>query len=215
MQTSISENESQIAEYLLKIKAVRLSINQPFTWSSGWKSPIYCDNRLILSYPTVRQAVKMAFVEKIRERFPEAGAIAGVATGGIALGALVADEMGLPFIYVRPTPKSHGLQNQIEGMVKPELPYVVVEDLISTGSSSAAAVVAVQETGATVLGTIAIFGYGFAEAHKTFGRTGTPFDTLTHLGALLSKATDMKYIREEEMATIFQWKDHPESWPIQ
>lgn len=213
MQSLISENESQIAEYLLKIKAVRLSITKPFTWSSGWKSPIYCDNRLILSFPEVRKAVKMAFVDKIREQFPTAAAVAGVATGGIALGALVADELGLPFIYVRPTPKSHGLQNQIEGQVKPELPYVVIEDLISTGSSSAAAVKAVQQAGATVLGTIAIFGYGFSEADKTFAQTNSPYYTLTHLKALLQKATEMEYIQAEEMETIYRWKEQPETWP--
>lgn len=209
----MSENESKIAEYLLEIKAVRLSIAKPFTWSSGWKSPIYCDNRLILSFPEVRTAVKMAFVEKIKQQFPKAGAIAGVATGGIALGALVAEELGLPFIYVRPTPKSHGLQNQIEGQIKPELPYVVVEDLISTGSSSAAAVMAVQRAGGKVLGTVAIFGYGFSEADKTFLQTKTPYYTLTHLKALLTKATEMNYIQANEMDTIYRWKDQPESWP--
>lgn len=213
MRSSMSENESQIAEYLLKIKAVRLSISEPFTWSSGWKSPIYCDNRLILSFPDVRKAVKLAFVEKIRKEFPLAAAIAGVATGGIALGALVAEEMGLPFIYVRPTPKSHGLQNQIEGKINPDLPYVVLEDLISTGSSSAAAVTAVQEAGATVLGTIAIFGYGFSEADKTFEQTGTPYHTLTHLKALIQKATEMNYIQAAEMDTIYRWKEQPDTWP--
>jgi len=213
MQANFSENESKIAEYLLKIKAVRLSISKPFTWSSGWKSPIYCDNRLILSYPDVRKAIKMAFVEKIRAEFPNAGAIAGVATGGIALGALVAEELGLPFIYVRPTPKSHGLQNQIEGRITPDVPYVVVEDLISTGSSSAAAVMAVQKAGGNVQGTVAIFGYGFSTADTTFAETGTPYHTLTHLKALIQKATEMNYIQAEEMDTIYRWKEQPDTWP--
>jgi len=213
MQSNFSENESKIAEYLLKIKAVRLNISSPFTWSSGWKSPIYCDNRLILSFPEVRNAVRDAFAEKIRDQFPEAEGIAGVATGGIAIGALVADSLNLPFIYVRPTPKSHGLQNQIEGQVEMGKSYVVIEDLISTGSSSAAAVQAVQQTGAIVLGTIAIFGYGFAEADKTFADTKTPYDTLTNLKALIHQATSMSYLKEEEMDTIFKWKEQPQSWP--
>jgi orotate phosphoribosyltransferase len=205
-------NTSKIAEYLLEIKAVRLSTSQPFTWSSGWKSPIYCDNRLILSFPDIRDRIKDAFVEVIQEKYPQAEGIAGVATGGIAMGALVADALRLPFIYVRPTPKSHGLQNQIEGKLESQRAFVVIEDLVSTGSSSAAAVQAIQDSGATVLGTVAIFGYGFEEAEKTFAATQTPFTTLSNLPALLEQAQRMQYIQPAEMESILDWRQQPETW---
>lgn len=209
---SIPVNASKIAEYLLKIKAIRLSIQNPFTWSAGWKSPIYCDNRLILSHPAIRNDIRDAFVAEVRSRYPEAEAIAGVATGGIAMGALVADVLGLPFIYVRPTPKSHGLKNQIEGDVKEGQKFVVIEDLVSTGNSSAAAVTALQETGVSVLGTLAVFSYGFSKADVRFAETGTPFHTLATLPVLLEEAAKLEYIKPEEMEVIMEWRKAPSKW---
>lgn len=203
---------SKIAEYLLKIKAVRLSVDEPFTWSSGWKSPIYCDNRLSLSYPEVRNYIKASFVSMIKEKFPEAEAIAGVATGAIALGALVADEMGLPMVYIRSKAKGHGMQNLVEGKVEQGGKYVVIEDLISTGGSSVKAVKALQESGAEVLATIAIFSYGFPQATETFKRSGTSYYSLTNLSELLQKAEDFDYLKAEEQATIFDWQKDPEQW---
>lgn len=203
---------AKIAAYLLKIKAVRLNTQEPFTWSAGWKSPIYCDNRLILSFPAIRSHIRDAFVQKIRTHYPEAQALAGVATGGIAMGALVADALEMPFAYVRPTPKSHGLQNQIEGQLREDLPYIVIEDLISTGSSSASAVQAMQKAGANVLATIAIFGYGFSAADQTFADINMPFHTLTSLETMLQQAAELDYIRADEMETILRWKQDPGNW---
>lgn len=203
---------SKIAEYLLKIKAVRLSIEEPFTWSSGWKSPIYCDNRQTLSHPDIRSDITAAFVREIRERYPNLTGVAGVATGAIALGALVADALDLPLIYVRSKAKGHGMQNLVEGQVDPEGKYVVIEDLISTGKSSVQAVRAVQETGATVLGTIAIFSYGFPKATEAFAETGTSFHTLTNLKDLLQKAEEFDYLRDVEKATVFAWQKDPSTW---
>lgn len=203
---------SKIAEYLLKIKAVRLSVDEPFTWSSGWKSPIYCDNRLTLSHPEIRNFIKASFVSKVRELFPDANAIAGVATGAIALGALVADEMKLPMVYIRSSAKGHGMQNLVEGQVDPEGKYVVIEDLVSTGGSSVKAVKALQETGATVLGTIAIFSYGFPQAEELYKTTGTAYHSLTNLSKLLEKAKEFNYLKPEEQASVFDWQKDPAKW---
>lgn len=203
---------SKIAEYLLKIKAVRLSVNEPFTWSSGWKSPIYCDNRLSLSFPDVRNFIKASFVKMVHEKFPEAEAIAGVATGAIALGALVADEMELPMVYIRSKAKGHGMQNLVEGQVTAGGKYVVIEDLISTGGSSVKAVNALKESGAEVLGTIAIFSYGFPQATELFKSTGSPYYSLTNMSELLQKAEDFDYLKPEEQATILEWQKDPEQW---
>ena len=207
-----SDYASQIAQDLLQIKAVRLSTEEPFTWSSGWKSPIYCDNRMILSYPEIRTRVRDAFVERIRGSYSDVEGVAGVATGGIAVGALVAEQLGLPFIYVRPTYKSHGLQNQIEGKIDANQRFVVIEDLVSTGSSSARAVEALQKEGAEVLGTIAIFGYGFPEAEETFAMTGTSFQTLTHMEALLQEAAKLNYLKDDEKETVRAWSRQPDAW---
>lgn len=187
-------------------------MEEPFTWSSGWKSPIYCDNRLSLSYPEVRDFIKGAFVEMIREKYPEATAIAGVATGAIALGALVADAMDLPMVYIRSSAKGHGMQNLVEGYVDPDGKYIIIEDLISTGGSSVKALKALQATGAGVLGTIAIFTYGFPQADELFKSTGTPYHSLTNLAKLLEKAEDFNYLKAEERATIFAWQKDPEKW---
>ncbi|MEL6676100.1 MAG: orotate phosphoribosyltransferase [Bacteroidota bacterium] len=203
---------SKIAEYLLKIKAVQLRLDPPFTWSSGWKSPIYCDNRLSLSYPEVRNFVRDSFVHQVRERYPEATAIAGVATGAIALGALVANAMDLPMVYIRSKAKGHGMAKLVEGKLDPEGKYVVIEDLVSTGKSSVKAVKALQDEGATVLGTLAIFSYGFPVAEAAFSETGTPFHSLTNLSELLQKATEINYLQPESQATIMDWQKDPELW---
>ena len=210
MQASIEA--TKVAAHLLKIKAVQLNIQAPFTWSAGWKSPIYCDNRLILSYPAVRTFIRDSFVSSIRTLYPETQALAGVATGGIGMGALVADAMGLPFVYVRPKPKAHGLQNQVEGRLLDGLPYLVIEDLISTGKSSVAAVQALQRAGANVLSTIAIFGYGFPIADAAFANIQMPFHTLTSLEVMLEQAAALNYIQASEMATVMRWKENPAVW---
>jgi orotate phosphoribosyltransferase len=202
----------KIAEYLLKIKAVRLNPREPFTWSSGWKSPIYCDNRLALSFPEIRTAIRDAFAEKIRRDLSSVYGIVGVATGAIAWGALVADKLGIPFAYVRSSAKGHGLQNLIEGQVEAGKSYVIIEDLISTGKSSALAVESVQATGAEVMGTLAIFSYGFPQATETFRRTGTTYHSLTNLSVLLRKATQIAYIHGEDQETILAWQQQPEIW---
>jgi len=203
---------SKIAEYLLEIKAVRLSLDPPFTWASGWLSPIYCDNRKTLSYPEIRTYIRDAFVAEVKARFPEATGIAGVATGAIAQGALVAEAMGLPFIYIRSKAKGHGMQNLIEGAVDPDGKYVVIEDLISTGKSSVAAVKALQETGTGVLGTLAIFSYGFPEAQANYEETGTPFFTMTDMQALMEFATTSEYLKPEEKSLIESWQKSPSTW---
>ena len=203
---------SKIAEYLLKIKAVRLSPQEPFTWSSGWRSPIYCDNRLTLSFPDIRRAIRDAFVAEIQARYPDLTGVAGVATGAIAQGMLVAEALDLPFIYIRAQAKGHGMQNRIEGAVDPTGRYVVIEDLVSTGQSSASAVAALQASGATVLGTLAIFSYGFPQAGETFAATGTPFHSLTNLQELLEKALEFDYLEAAERETIFAWQQDPAHW---
>jgi orotate phosphoribosyltransferase len=209
---SLTMTEREIAASLLAIKAVKLNVNQPFTWASGWQSPIYCDNRLTLSFPDVRTAITTGFVEKIRATYPTATGIAGVATGAIAYGALVADVLGLPFVYIRSSAKAHGLGNMVEGDVRAAESYVVIEDLISTGGSSAKAVQALQAAGVAVLGTVAIFSYGFPHASETFAATNTSFDTLTHFGALLPLAVASGYITADEVATIEQWQQSPATW---
>lgn len=205
-------NSSKIAEDLLKIKAVSLRLDPPYTWSSGWQSPIYCDNRLTLSYPEVRKNITQMFVESVRKLYPEATGIAGVATGAIALGAMVATDLNLPMIYVRSKAKGHGMQNLLEGRVDPKGKYVIIEDLISTGKSSLQAVKAVQASGAEVLGTIAIFSYGFPKADEGFAASGTAYHSLTNLATLLEKATEIDYLRPEDRATILNWQKDPGNW---
>jgi orotate phosphoribosyltransferase len=201
-----------IAAYLLDIQSVKLSVDNPFTWSSGWKSPIYCDNRLILSYPTIRTFVKEEFVALIREKFPQAAAIAGVATAGIAHGALIADALEQGYIYVRTSPKSHGLKNMIEGRIEPNKEYVIVEDLISTGGSSLKVVEALQDAGAKIAGVVAIFSYGFPEATQAFAEKNIPFYTLSHLEALLTVAHQRNYLDSVATKSIQDWQRSPASW---
>jgi orotate phosphoribosyltransferase len=208
----MQKSAEQVAEFLLKIKAVKLSPAEPFTWASGILSPIYCDNRQTLSYPEIRASIRDAFCELIREKFPEVNGIAGVATAGVPHGVLVAERLSLPFIYVRSSAKGHGMRNLIEGRLHDQARFVVVEDLVSTGGSSFAAVQAVREAGAKVEGLISIFSYGFAKANHLFEEAGVPFHSLTDLETLLAKAVEINYIRPGDMETIRKWRSAPESW---
>jgi len=204
--------EKQVAEKLLKIKAVKLQPRNPFTWASGWKSPIYCDNRKTLSYPHIRTYIKTQLARLILEMYPDVEVIAGVATGAIAQGALVADALGLPFIYVRPTPKDHGLENLIEGDLKPRQKVVVIEDLISTGGSSLKAVEAIRKDGSEVLGMIAIFTYGFPVAEEKFKASKVKLTTLCDYDAVLTEALATKYISADDIETLKEWRQNPAEW---
>lgn len=204
--------EKQVAEKLLKIKAVKLQPKNPFTWASGWKSPIYCDNRKTLSYPQIRTYIKTQIARIVLEQYPDVEVIAGVATGAIAQGALVAEALGLPFIYVRPTPKDHGLENLIEGDLKPKQKVVVIEDLISTGGSSLKAVEAIRKDGSEVLGMIAIFSYGFPVAEQQFKAAKVKLTVLCNYEAVLAEALATKYINEDDMETLAEWRINPSDW---
>jgi orotate phosphoribosyltransferase len=204
--------EKQVAEKLLKIKAVKLQPRNPFTWASGWKSPIYCDNRKTLSYPQIRSYIKIQISRIILELYPDVQVIAGVATGAISQGALVAEELGLPFIYIRPTPKDHGLENMIEGDLKPRQKVVVIEDLISTGGSSLKAVEAIRNDGSEVLGMIAIFTYSFPEAEQRFKNAKVKLITLCNYEAILAEALATNYIKEADVATLKLWRENPSEW---
>jgi orotate phosphoribosyltransferase len=202
----------EVAEYLLEIKAVVLNPSQPFTWTSGIKSPIYCDNRKTLSFPKVRTFIKTSFADIITDEFKQTEVIAGVATAGIPHGALVADVLGLPFVYVRDKPKGHGLENQIEGKLEKGQNVFVIEDLISTGGSSLKAVEALREAGAEVLGLGAIFTYGFEKSAKAFEQAGCKFFTLSNYEVLLDKAIEDNYIKPEEKNELIEWYKAPEEW---
>ncbi len=202
----------EVAESLLQIKAVVLNPSQPFTWASGIKSPIYCDNRKTLSYPKVRTFIKTAFADIIIDEFKHADVIAGVATAGIPHGALIADVLNLPFIYVRDKPKGHGLENQIEGKLEKGQKVFVIEDLISTGGSSLKAVEAIQVAGGEVLGLGAIFTYGFEKAVKAFEEAQCKFFTLSNYEILLDKAIEDSYIKPEEKDELIKWYKDPENW---
>lgn len=204
--------EALVAEKLLKIKAVKLQPANPFTWASGWKSPIYCDNRKTLSYPSLRNLIKIEITHAILENFPDVEAIAGVATGAIAQGALVAEELGLPFVYIRSSPKDHGLENLIEGDLKPGQKVVVIEDLISTGGSSLKAVNAVRNNGSEVLGMVGIFSYGMPISTEKFKENDVKLITLTHYDAILEEALTTEYITKEEVETLKEWRKDPANW---
>ncbi|TAH19134.1 MAG: orotate phosphoribosyltransferase [Cytophagales bacterium] len=208
----MSQIAKQVANMLLEVGAVKLSPNQPFTWASGWLSPIYCDNRVALSFPEVRTFIKKELASLVRLHFPEVEAIAGVATAGIPQGALVADLLELPFVYVRAKPKEHGMANLIEGKVSPNQKIVVIEDLISTGGSSLKAVKALQEAGVEVLGLLAIFSYGFEQAKQAFAENNVPFYSLSNYATLLVEAVYRDYVSEEDMASLQQWRLQPEKW---
>ena len=201
-----------VAAKLLKIKAVKLQPSNPFTWASGWKSPIYCDNRKTLSYPDLRNFIKIELARIIREKYDIVDAIAGVATGAIAQGAMVAEELGLPFVYVRSSHKDHGLENMIEGDLKPKMKVVVIEDLISTGGSSLKAVDAIRADGSDVIGMLAIFTYGFPEAEEAFRKAKVELTTLSNYDAVLETALATNYIHESELLTLQEWRLSPSTW---
>ncbi len=202
------------AEFLLQIKAIKLQPANPFTWASGWKSPIYCDNRKTLSFPEVRSYIASSFAAMVKELYPEADLIAGVATGAIAHGALAADKLGLPFIYVRSGAKEHGLGNQIEGYFEPGQKVVVIEDLISTGGSSLSAVKALREAGCEVLGMVAIFTYEFKKASDGFAAENCKLNTLSNYSVLVETAVSTGYIGQAEVDTLTRWRVNPAEWGI-
>lgn len=204
--------QKTVARHLLAVQAVRLKPNEPFTWSSGWKSPIYCDNRVTLAYPEVRTYIKNALADAIRKQFPTAEVIAGVATAGIPQGALVADVLNLPYCYVRPEPKAHGMGKQIEGHLAAGQRVVVIEDLISTGGSSLKVVNALRAAGAEVLGMAAIFTYGFPIASQNFASKNVPLVCLSDYDALLIEAQELDYIPAEAMESLAAWRQNPAQW---
>lgn len=213
MQMKVNKDTAyKVAEFLLQIKAIQLNKQEPFHWASGWQSPIYCDNRKTLSYPKVRTYIRQKYAEVIRENFGEVDVIAGVATGGIAQGALVAQELDLPFIYIRSSSKGHGLQNQIEGVVEAGQRVVVIEDLISTGMSSLKAVEALREVGCQVDGMVAIFTYGFQLAKDNFKEHKCPLYCLSDYDHLIEEALDKGYIGSEDIKSLKNWKVDPSNW---
>jgi len=204
--------KSIFAKKLLAVKAIKLQPNNPFTWASGWKSPFYCDNRKTLSYPDLRSFVKLELCHIIQEQFPEAEAVAGVATGAIAQGALVADQLGLPFCYVRSKAKDHGMQNLIEGQVAEGAKVVVVEDLISTGGSSLKAVEALRQAGVEVIGMVASYTYGFPVAEEAFREAGVRLVTLTDYEAVVEEALRTGYISQDDVPLLAEWRKNPSEW---
>ena len=208
----MKELDRILAEKLLHISAIKLQPDNPFTWASGWNSPIYTDNRKTLSYPDIRSFIKVELARSIMENFGDAEVVAGVATGAIAQGALVADTIGLPYIYVRSTPKDHGLENLIEGNLKPGQKVVVVEDLVSTGTSSLKAVEAIRNAGAEVVGMVAIFTYQFPIATEHFRKAGVQLFTLSNYTAMLDAALEINYIKESDIETLKEWRKSPATW---
>ena len=206
--------EQILAKKLLQIRAIKLQPANPFIWASGWQSPIYCDNRKTLSYPSARNFIKLELSRIILEKYDKVTAIAGVATGAIAQGAMVAEELNLPFVYVRATPKDHGLENLIEGDLKPGSKVVVIEDLISTGGSSLKAVEAVRNAGCDVIGMIAIFTYGFPIAAEKFKEAKVNLTTLCNYDAILDEALKTDYIDESEIKTLQEWRKDPANWNL-
>ena len=206
------ETAKKTAELLLQIKAIKLQPNEPFTWASGWKSPIYCDNRVTLSHPMIRTFIRENMVKAIEKNFGKPNVIAGVATGAIAIGVLVAEAMGLPFIYIRPEAKKHGRQNQIEGHLEKGQSVLVIEDLISTGMSSLKAVDALKDVNAKVLGMVAIFTYGFDIAEKAFEEKGVDLVTLSDYSHLIEQASDTKYVADNEVSLLSEWRTSPSEW---
>lgn len=206
------ETAKKTAEVLLQINAIKLQPNEPFTWASGWKSPIYCDNRIVLSFPMIRNYIRETMAREIEELYGKPDVIAGVATGAIGIGALVADYLNLPFVYVRPEAKKHGRQNQVEGQIEKGQTVVVVEDLISTGKSSLNAVKALNEAEVNVKGMVAIFSYGFDVAKTNFEKAGIDLHTLSNYENLLDQALDTHYITEEQQDILAQWNANPSEW---
>jgi orotate phosphoribosyltransferase len=205
-------NEKAVAEKLLQINAIRLSPDKPFTWASGWKSPIYCDNRKVLSFPYIREFVKSEMCNLVFERFPEADLLAGVATAGIAWGALAADQLKLPFIYVRPKPKEHGLGNQVEGFFEKGQKTVVIEDLVSTGKSSLQVVDVLKQEGLDVIGMVSIFTYDFSAAVKKFSEYGLQYHSLTNYPTLINLAIDKGIVSKGQEEILLKWREDPANW---
>ena len=206
------DTAEKTAELLLQINAIKLNPGNPFTWASGWKSPIYCDNRLILSFPMIRNYVRDEFAKNIEKQFGKPDVIAGVATGAIGVGILVAESLGLPFVYVRPEPKKHGRQNQVEGFLQKGQNVVVVEDLISTGNSSLMAVEALRNEGANIKGMAAIFTYGFNVAEENFKNANVDLYTLSNYANLLELAVEKQYINEDNLSALQEWSVTPSTW---
>ncbi len=212
IMTNGLESELKVAELLLKIKAVKLTPSKPIEWSSGWKSPIYCDNRKILSYPEVRTYIRQQFVSLILDKFGKPDVIAGVATGGIAMGALVAQDLGVPFVYVRSSAKAHGLTNQIEGVIEEGQSVIVLEDLVSTGASSLKAVEALRNAGTSVKGMVSTFTYGFDIAVENFNNADCKLAVLSNYNSLLKQALSTQFIEEEDIKALKKWKTSPSTW---
>ncbi len=206
------DTAKKTAEVLLQVNAIKLSPKAPFTWASGWKSPIYCDNRIVLSFPPIRNYIRETMGKHIERQYGKPDVIAGVATGAIGIGMLVAEYMGLPFIYVRPEAKGHGRKNQIEGFIESGQNVVVVEDLISTGKSSLNAVKALKEAGINVKGMVAIFTYGFEVAKENFEKENLMLHTLSNYESLLEQALDTNYISQKELKTLSEWNANPSEW---
>ncbi|HPE76364.1 MAG TPA: orotate phosphoribosyltransferase [Draconibacterium sp.] len=202
----------EVTKKLLEINTIKIQPANPFTWASGWKSPIYCDNRKILSYPKTRTYIRDRFVDVVREKYPEAEVIAGVATGAIAIGALVADVLELPFIYIRSKPKGHGLENLIEGDLNPDQKVVVIEDLVSTGISSLNAAEAVTNYGADVIGMVAIFTYNFPHAIDNFKKAGIELTTLSQYPILIDTAVEIGEVTKDQVETLMKWREDPANW---
>ena len=205
-------NEKAVAARLLQVEAIKLSPNKPYTWASGWKSPIYCDNRRVLSFPYDRDFIKSELCSVIFEKFPEATAIAGVATAGIAWGAMAADQLKLPFLYVRPKPKEHGLGNQIEGAVEKGQKILIIEDLISTGKSSLQVCDVLKEAGVEIIGMVSIFNYGFPQAADAFESAGIKLISLTNYGVLIDLALQNNLVNPKELEMLLSWRENPSEW---
>jgi orotate phosphoribosyltransferase len=205
-------NEKAVAEKLLQVNAVKLNPEQPFTWASGWKSPIYCDNRKVLSFPHVREFIKSEMCNVVFEKFPDAELLAGVATAGIAWGAMAADQLKLPYVYVRPKPKEHGLGNQIEGFYEKGQKVVVIEDLVSTGKSSLQVVDVLKAEGLDVVGMVSIFTYGFPVATEAFNNASLPYHSLTNYPALIDIALEKGIVTADQQGILLKWRDDPAGW---
>jgi orotate phosphoribosyltransferase len=208
----MTSNEAAVAEKLLQVKAVQLNVEQPYTWASGWQSPIYCDNRKILSFPYVRDFIKSEMSSVIFEQFAQAEVLAGVATAGIAWGAMAADQLKLPYIYVRPKPKEHGMGNQIEGAYTAGQKVLVIEDLISTGKSSLQVCEVLQKADMDVIGMVSIFNYGFPQAAEAFEKAGIPYISLTNYEVLIQLAEEKGIVAPEQLKSLLNWRNNPAAW---
>ena len=204
----------QFAEKLLQINALQINVQKPYTWASGWQSPVYCDNRKVLSFPYVRDFVKSELANMVLEHFPDADVIAGVATAGIAIGVMAADLLKLPFVYVRSKPKEHGMGNRIEGVLQPGQKVVVIEDLVSTGKSSLEVVAALREQGAEIMGMCALFTYGFPESEQAFADAQVPLFTVSNYVALMELAVEKQLVTEQQNISLHQWRENPANWKI-